>query len=102
MRASGALRDWRLDLVRSGRLPADAETLALTQERKRAQRERDLTPRPIDEGPRATLLPVGLVEPVNARCAARFTSNAGWPATLAYGWKYVMTLQRVNESGNPL
>jgi hypothetical protein len=57
----------RLLLVPSGRLPADAETLALTQECKRAQRGRDFTPTPLDEGPRATLLPMGLVEPANAR-----------------------------------
>jgi hypothetical protein len=57
----------RAQLVPSGRLPADAETLALTQERKRAQRERDFTPTPLDEGPRAALLSMGLVEPVNAR-----------------------------------
>jgi len=54
-------------VVPSGRLPADAETLAFTQERKRAQRERDFTPTPLDEGPRATPLPMGLVAPTNAR-----------------------------------
>jgi hypothetical protein len=37
----------RLLLVPSGRLPADAETLALIQERERTPR--DFTPTPLDE-----------------------------------------------------
>jgi hypothetical protein len=30
------------------------------------------------------------------------TSNDGWPATLADDWTYRITLERVDESGNPL
>jgi hypothetical protein len=45
---------------------------------------------------------MGLVVPANARWAARFASNDGWPATLAYDWTYKLTLLRVDERGNPL
>jgi hypothetical protein len=92
----------RLALVPSGRLPADAETLAFALERKRAQRKRDFTPTPLDEDPRATLLPVGCWSRPPRGAALDFMSNDGWPATLAYDWTYKMTLQRVDESGNAL
>jgi hypothetical protein len=110
-RAGGHLRDRAAALPRrlyatasvpSGRLPADAETLAFALERKRAQRKRDFTPTPLDEDPRATLLPVGCWSRPPRGAALDFMSNDGWPATLAYDWTYKMTLQRVDESGNAL
>lgn len=87
--------------VAGWQLPADAETLGLTQERKRAERERDFTGRRSTKAGGPRCCPRGWwSRPTRDGRSIRVERRLAGDARLRLA--YEMTLQRVDESGNPL